>query len=112
MLPVAWLQLFHLLGEAWCVVLVMVAVSAQWAFSLGVCDLSAGGWRELKKEAGDVPAGGGTEEGLLGEKFLGMFTNVFFFCFSADLCASEGVRNILCKVSLPLSSLSLLSLVC
>lgn len=39
----------------------------------------------------------------------------FFFglnCFSADLFASEGVRNILCKVSLPLSSLSLLSLVC
>lgn len=60
------------------------------AFSLclgiGVCDLSAGGWRELKKEAGDVPAGGGTEEGLLGEKFLGMFTNVFFLFQCGSVC--------------------------
>lgn len=39
----------------------------------------------MKKEAGDVPAGGGTEEGLLGEKFLGMFTNVFFFV-SVRIC--------------------------
>lgn len=36
MLPVAWLQLFHLLGEAWCVVLAMVAVSAQWAHDHGL----------------------------------------------------------------------------
>lgn len=57
---------------------------------------------------------GSMEEGLLGEEFFGMITNVIFFLglnyFSADLCVSEGVRNILCKVSLPLSSFSLHSL--
>lgn len=59
------------------------------------------------------PLAGNTEEGLLGEEFFGMVANVTLLLrFSADLRASEGVGNILCKVSLPLSSLSLHSLVC
>lgn len=59
------------------------------------------------------PLAGNMEEGLLGEEFFGGVANVALLLrFSADLCVSEGVRNILCKVSLPLSSLSLHSLVC
>lgn len=44
---------------------------------------------------------GSMEEGLLGEEFFGMIANVIFYFdlnyFSADLCVSEGVRNILCS---------------
>lgn len=59
------------------------------------------------------PLAGNMEEGLLGEEFFGVAANVaLLLWFSADLCVSEGVRSILCKVSLPLSSLSLHSLVC
>lgn len=88
MLPVAWLQLFHLLGESWCVVLVMVAVLVQWAHDHGlsvsvpasvfVTFLQVAGGNRRRRLAMD-PLAGGTEEGLLGEKFFGMFTNVFFF---------------------------------
>lgn len=56
-----------------------------------------------------LPLAGNMEEGLLGEEFFGMVANVTLLL---RLSRSGGVRNILCQVSLPLSSLSLHSLVC
>lgn len=100
--------------------LVVIAVFIQWAHdyrlsalwpNICVSDLSAGSSRKLKKRAVDVPAGwkyrGGTP-------WRGILWGGYFVpdCFSADLCAREGIRNMVCEVFLPLSNLSLHSLVC
>lgn len=66
------------------------------------------------REAGDVPTGrkyggGSPWRGIL---WGGCKCDSLLLRFSADLRAPGGVSSILCQVSLPLSSLSLHSLVC
>lgn len=85
--------------------------ASMWVTFLQV---ARGNWR---RRLVMYPLAGNMEEELLGEKFFGMTTNDYFFSLvrivSVRICVRpEGVRNILCKVSLPLSSLRLHSLVC